>query len=462
MGITFNNLFMLLFSTIKKSIGLILLVIILCPKYSQGNEGMAQLNKCLGIIKAEIDEKKDIIVKGTGEEKGMVLKLKNLKTNHEELNNFFKNFSALKYLMFDPVDFTETIIKNPHFICNPLTPSSMVDNLHRKHFILSHAISKIFSTYPDRLNKTLEKIYSEPVNNKNPFYSKNFINDFWQKGPPYLGNCANVDFLGHLIRVSREQKVVGTQNYNLLPLNKNCVSDFAYSYQSLVNLYVFKKRYNKNTNWEQGLNRKFVSQKNELYLSYSPIASFGYGKNVIRLRFKKDAKFYLLDFKNPNKSIHSDMISSYVCSQMTAQQKRDFVIVRYFKTDYGFSEYIICSMGPVHSYSFNNREIYNELLRDFFYYLKTYQQENKTFLYGHDYEGPQLFLGNLDKQKFDISQLVSTLSKIKGKIPKGPSKKAIFLNPAIKVRKLQDIIMHKNLHWNSNKEIHWSDRPLKY
>jgi hypothetical protein len=101
---------------------------------------------------------------------------------------------------------------------------------------------------------------------------------------------------------------------------------------------------------------------NALYLSETPMSSFGYGSNdgsggyAIRIKLKAGVHFLIVPAP-PN-------------CQTVGDIGKNTVFVRVFDNNHGGgklssgADFILCSSEPVHSWSYGTREFYDELSRD--------------------------------------------------------------------------------------------------
>jgi hypothetical protein len=93
-------------------------------------------------------------------------------------------------------------------------------------------------------------------------------------------------------------------------------------------------------------------RKTAIFFHRTPLATSIYGKFSYRVKLKKNVSFKLVEWNTAH----------YKCYYPEAE-KRTTVYVNQDKN--GFSEYVLCSDGPVESWSFGMQEHHNEMNREY-------------------------------------------------------------------------------------------------
>jgi hypothetical protein len=183
-----------------------------------------------------------------------------------------------------------------------------------------------------------------------------------------------------------------------------------------------------------------------LFISNSPVASFGYGRNITRYKIFDDAEFFMVPpgpilRKNgfPATNLNKNDFCKYF--KKTLRDKK-YVFVRRLETEvngyegnkpavqsYINLDFMLCSFAPVHSWSYNLPEAYDEAVKDYLLHSFNffYTKPPPTPLYTHlSPNFPLLFKGITDKKDFTRNVLKRNLRYLLKKSG------GIYYNPVLK------------------------------
>lgn len=131
-------------------------------------------------------------------------------------------------------------------------------------------------------------------------------------------------------------------------LVEGCLPDTLYSWGNFQKLDYYRKNFKSNMDWP-----KFLAR--DLYLSSSPISTFGYGPIPIRLKLKEGIKYKL----------QKGSSNALQCKDLSEVEKLDTLIINQWSGIRRTGlDYIICSMNLVSSWSFAMPEHYDEMVRE--------------------------------------------------------------------------------------------------
>lgn len=180
--------------------------------------------------------------------------------------------------------------------------------------------------------------------------------DYKIKG--HLENGDWTDILALKVSCNYVTQAVATENLNLngyawkncerndlgrvtIPFNRDgtfrpeCAPDTLYSWQTQEKIQKFVKN----------LTPENILPFEELYTWRTPIASFGYANSSVRLKLKPNVKFQLIDG-----------FYAHNCSKSHAENT-----IFVYATKDGYSEYYLCSSGPIESWSYGTKEHLDEM-----------------------------------------------------------------------------------------------------
>ena len=101
------------------------------------------------------------------------------------------------------------------------------------------------------------------------------------------------------------------------------------------------------------------ASKTRLYGWRTPIGSFGFGRDSIRMKVRSTAKFIL------HKDILNDRLQEEDCKILKEKYGRNTVYVN--RTEDSFSEYFVCSDEPIESWSYHTNHHFAEMNEDLAY-----------------------------------------------------------------------------------------------
>lgn len=147
----------------------------------------------------------------------------------------------------------------------------------------------------------------------------------------------------------------------------------------------------------------------QLYLSKTPLSSHSYGDTAARIKLKKDVRFI---FANAESSVYENAVRD--CPYYEKKYPKDYdKMVLVANLQYlEFQEYILCTDGPIESWSYGTSEHLNEVEKEFSYFKKhpepgqhenvqasaplAYTEENKKKYHCADYKN--CMLSELEKR----------------------------------------------------------------
>lgn len=177
---------------------------------------------------------------------------------------------------------------------------------------------------------------------------------------PYHGSNSDVGYtLSHCHDPNHSYHNIKTDDQGqLLP---GCMPDTLYSWGDWGKIAWYKQNYGAKGQWTtRALDRR-------LYTTPSPLGTFAYGPILMRLKLRPDARNKL-------------SFGSTSCNTLSDAEKADTVLVVYWNNKQGTGvDYILCSMGPVESWSYGTQENYDEVLRE------------KAWVESHDYKEYELY-----------------------------------------------------------------------
>jgi len=190
---------------------------------------------------------------------------------------------------------------------------------------------------------------------------------------------------------------------------KECAPDILYSWgsESKLNYYL---------NNQSSQDFLPITGNHPLFLWRTPVGTFAYGPIAIRIKLKSNVKFKQVSMAN------------YACSMgLSASERQDTVAVYYWKNNGSGVDFILCSSGPVHSWSFGLPEHLEEMKREYDW-IQTHDDTEYDLYYkknGKDL----LFDINLDQKNWSQKILESNLDKMETWVENGEGR--IFFNQEV-------------------------------
>lgn len=169
--------------------------------------------------------------------------------------------------------------------------------------------------------------------------------------------CQNhQDFGGHTIPFKRIKK-----RFVFLP---ECAPDVLYSWKKGDK---FEKRLFDPNHFLE------VHKTKGLYAWRTPMGTYGYGDTPVRMKLKPNVKFVLLN----------DSMRKRSCSSFSQSEKETTVYISYLR-EVNAAEYLLCSDGPVESWSLGIPEVVTEVKREKSYIERTLGVQNTHKALYHD------------------------------------------------------------------------------
>lgn len=220
-------------------------------------------------------------------------------------------------------------------------------------------------------------------------------------------------------------------------LDETCMPDTLYSWGTFERLQWFEK-----TQKETGLLPIKAGEAHQLYTWRSPIGSFSYGDMAIRIKLKKGTKFR---FSNRNLECSSALKPS---------EYETHVMVRYWQCNncynssvtYTGVDYILCSAGPIESWSYGLTEHYNEMVRELDWMDSHTFKEFDTYLKGNGFD--LLFSNELDHKDWTRLHLKKNFEIMRELIQERRGK--IYYSKDIKSNPQEHFATQKPIFYNPN------------
>lgn len=164
-------------------------------------------------------------------------------------------------------------------------------------------------------------------------------------------------------------------------------------------------------------NDAWVTSMRPLFMTRSPVATFGYGPIPVRIKLKPNLNW-----------VYTSQAHS-ICGSVSESDKQTTV---YYRTmnwsgNIHLLDYIICSPGPIASWSYGLKEHYDEIVKDYNWIRKKEDREFELYLSG----GNQLqyLYGGIDGHDFSEYSLIRYLGIMQSMIKNNSGK--VHFNPDI-------------------------------
>jgi hypothetical protein len=304
--------------------------------------------------------------------------------------------------------------KKPELLCNnrilsSQTPYKSVLSEVRSYLTIEERIKKYKGTPFIKSWVSLEKPFQ--TLDKSTYNNKIFFK-----------NCQVRHYGNHSAKTLRS-KAYRKKWLTYKVLAPKCAPEVVFNWSGPGMLSYLKKLYNnRSINWNAPIETRLGegNNPNALFTSFSPLATYGYGSENLRIKLKKGTKFYFI--------IRGNAFTA--CNAISPKEKKTTVMVRPFHIgNKAFVEYLLCSFGPVHSWSYGQEETFNEEVRQY-NFIQKYPRQTKYILYMHRDGIPELYLGNLDGIDFGPSLLWERITNNLSKLMVGMTGE-IFYNPDI-------------------------------
>lgn len=176
-----------------------------------------------------------------------------------------------------------------------------------------------------------------------------------------------------------------------------------------------------------------------LYTTRGPFSTFGYGSIAIRIKLKKDVIFKRTD-------------SHTRCDHANSTQAATTVYVR---AGDQYRDWTICNTGVIHSWSFFNREHYDEIVKDYLHHQELLKSGVSISGYIEQYDSAQqaqsIFGAILDRHPFTEDILIQNLRLFIKKIAE--LKEQIFYNPDLPASE-----KNREAHFRTNYPTYFNER----
>lgn len=164
---------------------------------------------------------------------------------------------------------------------------------------------------------------------------------------------------------------------------------------------------------------------NVLWLWRTPIGTFGYGDQPVRIKLKKNLNLVILKSWRPDGG----------CGQLTKAEKQTTVIFGYYKGG-NYSEYMICSSKVIHSWSVGSPEAYHEMKKEYDWiklkredtsaYDRFYKTITNKYFTDKDYDRDAFLFFQIDGKDWTERSLKKKLLEVSQKINEGHLGSLVF------------------------------------
>jgi hypothetical protein len=189
-------------------------------------------------------------------------------------------------------------------------------------------------------------------------------------------------------------------------LRSDCAPDTLYTWGPAKKVAALEQEMGESNWWLQ----------QTLFTTATPVATFNYGQYPIRIKLKKNVNFKIIrGDSTAGNPLQGD------CNHMSDEQMLNTVLVRVFNDgDEVGLEYVLCSAGPIHSWSFGTRKHYDEMVRETAFILNPANQ-NSNPKHGADYQTyiedphnfhPRFFGSQIDGDAYTEAGLAKDLSRV--------------------------------------------------
>ena len=217
--------------------------------------------------------------------------------------------------------------------------------------------------------------------------SSDLLKEFYPKtatvGYTYT-DCQDPNYSFHLIKKDASGN-----------LPDSCLPDTLYSWGDYGKITWFRERYEKSGDWNKPFDR-------DLYLTQSPLATFGYGPVPLRMKLKPGTKVRV--------SNQSEV--RLECKHLTAAEKQNTIIAAQWALAGGTGlDYKLCSMGPIESWSYGTKQHYDEIIRDY-NWVESHNYKDYELYYKKD-GVDQLWDTSLDGHSFSNETFIKHMRNIR-------------------------------------------------
>lgn len=146
-------------------------------------------------------------------------------------------------------------------------------------------------------------------------------------------------------------------------IDENCMPDTLYTWQTFDRINEFTKKFS-GAKWPDS----FAGYS--LFTHFNPVATFGYGQGSLRIKLKPGTRF---------KRVTDNEVKGDICKALSKAELSTTVLVRVTSA---FTDFILCSPGPIQSWSTGTHRHYDEIVSSALWYFNESQKRN-WFSYLH-------------------------------------------------------------------------------
>lgn len=224
-------------------------------------------------------------------------------------------------------------------------------------------------------------------------------------------------------------------------LDQSCLPDTLYTWQTPERVDEFRKMFS-GPKWSDQFNRY------ALFTHINPVATFAYGYESLRFKLKPNTRFKLVT----DHDVEGD-----VCHSLSQEELSVTVLVR---NNPSLTDWILCSPGPIESWSVGTRHHYDEVVSStlWYFYESTHRDwlpyrrlfppvssplQGVASLFISDDEGGRKF----DGHDFDQSQLINNLKTFRYLIDRNIG--SVFIRHGSAADEMSHFATKHPIYWNS-------------
>lgn len=142
-------------------------------------------------------------------------------------------------------------------------------------------------------------------------------------------------------------------------LDERCRPDTLYTWQDDRMVENFKQA-TSGKHWAAGFGQA------SLYTHINPVATFAYGYASIRIKLRPNVNFKVFPLDGPS-------VNDFCNDFLKPEERADTIVVRIFA---GGTDYILCSTGPIESWSLGTQKHYDEVVNSTLWYFHEAPRHN--------------------------------------------------------------------------------------
>ncbi len=286
---------------------------------------------------------------------------------------------------------------------------------------------------------------SNGPNFENPF--REFTPDpSWKKRGNQYQKCINDSFINHYIQFKNPEnsiKILGTEAWEL---SADCAPRTLFSWAGSGRLRSFEYDYGRDGKpWTKNISAKFKdTNPNAIFTINSPIATFGYGDTLIRLKAHQDTRFLY---------VKGSANAFYACNELPQSEKNRTIIVRtkFLGSIQFLLEFMACNFNVFHSWSYGGKENYDAAIKGYNWIKEKGPKSNEYSTYFHDVK-TKLPIFNAKYDEMDTSDFALKYKMAINftRIYAGQSER-IFFHPSVPKAERT-----RKAHYGSDKSTYWN------